>query len=511
MASPPVTSLAGRTRAWAWLALVVLSFAFLGSRGLLEPDEGRYANVAAQMLRSGDWLVPALNERTPHFTKPPLTYWAIAASTKAFGASPWAARLPNALAWIATVGLVVAIARRLGERDPPLAGLAFATLLLPYAGASVVTTDTLLACFEALAVLGIVGLWRAPSLGARLALGAGLGLAFLTKGPVGLLPLVPAALASVALGEPRRLARWLHPAVWVPFLAIGGSWFAWLALSQPDVLAGLVREEIYGRIVEGRFDRHPEWYGALRIYGPAFVLGTLPWTPLALARPRACLAPLRPGFWRGLRERDPAGLFLWLWLLVPLAVLALVRSRLPLYLLPCFPPIALLAARTLPRASLACDPARALLVAWVAVLVGARVLAAAVPLPATSHVLETGLRTKLRGIELERVVFVDATPRWGIGYTFDVVVDGATLEDVDDPYPPLEDVLAGPSEGRIFVVPRWSERPFRRRALRAGYGVRKRGQWDHDLYFEASRGIERWPDGRPWEDDERRRPGASGP
>ncbi|HKJ25868.1 MAG TPA: glycosyltransferase family 39 protein, partial [Myxococcota bacterium] len=252
-----------RARAAALLGLVALAFAFLGSRGLLEPDEGRYTAVAAQMLRSGDWLAPALNEHTPHYTKPPLTYWAIAASTRALGHSPWAARLPNALAWIATALLVGAIARRLGEPDPALASLVFATLLLPYAGASIVTTDTLLAAFETLAVLGIVGLWRRPSRGARLALGGGLGLAFLTKGPVGLLPLLPAGIALAWLGEARQMRRWLHPAVLAPFLAIGGAWFAWLGASQPDVLAALVRDEIYGRVVEGRFDRHAEWFGAL--------------------------------------------------------------------------------------------------------------------------------------------------------------------------------------------------------------------------------------------------------
>lgn len=486
---------ARRARIAALLALVALSFAFLGSRGLLEPDEGRYSNVAAQMLRSGDWLVPALNDHTPHYAKPPLTYWTIAASTMLLGHSPWAARLPNALAWIATALLVAAIARRLGERDPPLAGLVFATLLLPYAGASVVTTDTLLTACEALAVLGIIGLWRPeprPALtGPRLALGCGLGLAFLCKGPVALLPLVPAAIALAWVGERRTLVRWLHPAVLLPFLAIGGSWFAWLAVSRPEVLDALVRNELYGRVVEGRFDRHAEWYGALLIYLPTLLLGALPWTPIVLSRPRAWLAPLRRRFWSELREHDPAGLFLWLWLLVPLALLALVRSRLPLYLLPCFPPLALLVARALPGSSLLREPARGLLATWLLVLVGVRALTAVLPIDTTTRSLEYGLREHLRMDPLERIVFVDERPRWGIGYTFGAVVEGATLVDTEDPYPPIEEVLAGPARGRVFVVGRGSEGRFRRRAASAGYGVRRVGAWDHSVYLEAARGLER--------------------
>jgi len=486
---------ARRRRALAALGFALLGFAFLGSRGLLEPDEGRYSNVAAQMLRSGDYLVPALNDDTPHFTKPPLTYWAIAASTKLLGHDPWAARLPNGLAWLATVWLVGALARRLGEPDPGLARLVYATLLLPYLGASVVTTDTLLAAFETLAVLGLVGVRRAPTAGARLALGAGLGLAFLTKGPVGLLPLLPMAITLALLGEVRLLRRWLHPGVLAPFLVTGGGWFAWLALSEPEVLRAMLREEIYGRVVEGRFDRHPEWYGALRIYGPAFLLGTLPWAPLVLARPRGLLAPFRPGFWRGFwRERraaDPSGLFLWLWLVLPLVVLALVRSRLPLYLLPSFAPVALLVARRLRRPAIASDPARALLASWIVVLVGARALAAWVPLESTNHVLEYGLGRL--DPPPERIVFVDDAPRWGLGYTFDAVVEGATLFDTEDPYPPVEAVLPGPAAGRVFVLWRDSERAFRRRAAAAGFGVRRRGAWDHQVYLESARGL---PDDR---------------
>jgi len=479
-------------RLLAALGLLLFGFAFLGSRGLLEPDEGRYTNVAAHMLRSGEYLVPALNDRTPHFTKPPLTYWAVAASTRLFGHDPWAARLPNGLAWLATVGCMVAIARRLGERSGARAGLVYGTLLLPYLAATIVTTDTLLAAFEALAVLGGIGLWRAPGHGARLALGCGLGLALLTKGPVGLLPLLAMAVALWSLGEARVMKRWLHPLVLVPFLVIGGSWFAWLAVSRPDVLGALLRSELYERVVEGRFDRHPEWYGPLRIYLPALLLGTLPWSPLVLARPRSWAAPLQRGFWRELRARDPAGLFLFVWLLLPLGLLVMVRSRLPLYLLPSFAPAALLLARRVEAGALAREPARAMLASWLLVLVATRALAAWLPLEAEPSELAQQLARQVQPAP-RRIVFVDNTPLWGLGYTLDAEIEGATLRDRDDPYPPVEEVMRRPAHDRIFLVRRFAEAEFVAAARETGVRVRRRGRWDNQVFFEVVARAARMP------------------
>ena len=85
-----------RRRVWISVLAVLLAFTFLGMRGIWDPDEGRYTNVALNMLDSGDWLEPHRHHETGHWTKPPLTYWAIAASVAAFGRDPWAARLPAA-------------------------------------------------------------------------------------------------------------------------------------------------------------------------------------------------------------------------------------------------------------------------------------------------------------------------------------------------------------------------------------------------------------------------------
>jgi len=72
-------------------------FFLLGSRSLNEPDEGRYGEIAREMLETGNWLVPQFWYE-PHLDKPPMTYWVEALSMKLFGLNEWAVRLPLALA-----------------------------------------------------------------------------------------------------------------------------------------------------------------------------------------------------------------------------------------------------------------------------------------------------------------------------------------------------------------------------------------------------------------------------
>jgi 4-amino-4-deoxy-L-arabinose transferase-like glycosyltransferase len=110
--------------------LALLAFAFQGTRPLSEPDEGRYSNIALQMVDSGDWWVPRLHAQQPHLAKPPQTYWLIAASLTVFGRNEWAVRFPDALAFLITAFLVVDIARSLGLRSPRVDGLAVGVVVL---------------------------------------------------------------------------------------------------------------------------------------------------------------------------------------------------------------------------------------------------------------------------------------------------------------------------------------------------------------------------------------------
>lgn len=97
-----MTKILNKARPLVWILLLasIMAFTFQGTRGLREPDEGRYSNVALEMMRTGDYFVPHRNYESLHVTKPPVTYWALSASMQSFGRNEWAARLPMALAFM---------------------------------------------------------------------------------------------------------------------------------------------------------------------------------------------------------------------------------------------------------------------------------------------------------------------------------------------------------------------------------------------------------------------------
>ncbi len=134
------------TRVPLWLValLCLMAFAFQGTRGIWEPDEGRYSSAGINMHESGDWLIPTIDGEHPHLTKPPMTYWALAASFAALGHNEWAARLPGALAYIGTGLFVFGLGRRLCPRRPWLPALVWGLSFAPAIAANIVSTDPLL-------------------------------------------------------------------------------------------------------------------------------------------------------------------------------------------------------------------------------------------------------------------------------------------------------------------------------------------------------------------------------
>lgn len=330
----------------------LVGFLFQGAHGLLESTEGRYAEAAREMLETGNWLVPQLDYQ-PHWTKPPLTYWAIMGGMAVFGENEWGVRFYNAVAFVALVWVVTRIGERLWDRHTGLlAGLFYATA--PYAvyAASSVHTDILLSLWEACIVLAYWEARTAPT--PRRAAGwvgafwVFMGLAFLTKGPPGLL--TPAAVVAYEcytrwLGRARvRLMR----AGWIAvFLAIGGAWFGIVIWRTPGLLAYFVDDEVVGRVFTAHFDRNPHWYAPLYVYGVPLTLGLGPIVLVWLAAAKRYGKGLR---WPAIRDyvgRHEHGAFLLVWLILPLAVLSLSQSRLPLYILPMFPAVVLATARLL--------------------------------------------------------------------------------------------------------------------------------------------------------------------
>lgn len=510
----PETSSNDRGRALlpALLLGALVALVGLGWRGIWDPDEGRYTNVAIEMLATGDYIHPHRHHETGHWTKPPLTYWAIAASVATFGTSPWAARLPAALAFLASIALVFAIARQLLPGREALASVVYATSFLPFAASQVITTDFLLAAAVTLAAYGWVRARFAPR-GRPLAwivlMWTGFGLGFLTKGPPALLPLA-AILAFHWTTPPRRPVPVLAPLGLFAFVAIALPWYVVVVRDEPRLLDYFVGHEVVGRVASGEHGRNPEWYGWLVVYGPTLLLGTLPWTLDAL-RALAAHARSIATRWRErlAGERSEALWFLILWFALPLLVFCLARSRLPLYVLPLFAPLAILVAEgRLARGRGV--PAFGWLLAWAAMLLALKAGVAQVPTHKDARAWADHLRAYVYE-PMREVVFIEDMARYGLHLEYGAEVEKLSLDpgpqpainpDVDMD---LASELAETEPDRLWITKRERFAEVERRLHALGYATESAAPDYHDRAI--FRVVPRAPSG---ERDQARPPPATG-
>jgi len=291
--------------------------------------------------------MPSLDYQ-PHWTKPPLTYWAIAAGIRTIGLNEWGARLYNAVAFVLTVFAVVAIGNTLWNASTGIAaGLIYLTAPFPVFGAYAVSTDTLLTLWETLAALCYMKAFHRPthgrnSLGWILGMWSSWGLAFLTKGPPALLP--TAAFFLFHIVRKRSLRTFLHPWGLCLFILIGFSWYGYMALSYPGLSSYWLGKEVVARISSDEMNRNPQWYKPFIIYLPIITFGLGPWLFFLIR------LMIREGVFKvkefvgGLLRSDHR-LLLFSWFFVPFTIFWIARSRLPLYLLPLFVPLTLVLGR----------------------------------------------------------------------------------------------------------------------------------------------------------------------
>jgi 4-amino-4-deoxy-L-arabinose transferase len=323
---------------------IIAAFSFQGSRGLYETTEGRYAEAAREMVETGDYLVPTLDYK-PHWTKPPLAYWGMAAGLMLFGQSEGGIRFSNSLAFFLTIFAVMVLGSSLWEQRTGLvAGLIYLSSPFPFLGANAVATDTLLAFWEISAVLCYVKSYRNMDPRRKttwiILMWIFFGLAFLTKGPPSLLPLIP----LVVWNYTRKNKISLFKGFGLPlFFAIGFSWFLLVTFQNPHLATYFLKKEVVER-VSSTAVHNPEWYGPFTVFLPVLLGGQGAWLYFG-AR----------GFWRSIRvgrcrllsflTDNEEVLLLILWLILPLFVFSIVKSRLELYVLPLYAPVALLLAR----------------------------------------------------------------------------------------------------------------------------------------------------------------------
>ncbi len=313
-------------------------------RKLSLSDEGRYSEIPRYMAHSGDWLTPRLNG-IKYFEKPPLQYWATAAAYSAFGEHNWTARLWPALTGLLGVLLTYLVGARLyGAATGLYSAAVLASSVLYGALAHILTLDMGLAFFLTMALAGLL-LALDPSADTKTnrrwmhVAAAGCALAVLSKGLIGIV--LPGAVVTlyVLIKRDFHLLRKLHLLSCAGlFLAITAPWFIAVSLANPEFAWFFFVHEHFQRYTSTIHQRYQPWY----FFIPILLAGVLPWL-------FTLIDALRHAFQRLDKDRqrfDPL-LFLLVWAGFIFAFFSASGSKLPSYILPIFPALALVIGKHL--------------------------------------------------------------------------------------------------------------------------------------------------------------------
>jgi 4-amino-4-deoxy-L-arabinose transferase-like glycosyltransferase len=363
---------------WSLLAAFTIVWLYmLGFRTLVPPDEGRYAEMAREMFASGDWITTRLNG-IKYFEKPPLQTWMNAATYAVFGLGEWQARLWTGLCGLGGVLLTGYAGRRvLGARAGFYAALALGSSLFWVASGQIDSLDMSLSGMMTIALCALLVAQRDRATPAEnrnwmLVCWAGMALAVLAKGLIGLV--LPGAVLVLYSALSRDLAIWkrLHLGKGLLlFFAIATPWFVLVGLQNPEQPHFFFVHEHWERFFLKTHHREGPWYYFFIMLAP----GILPWLGVL---PQALFNAAR-------RERVAAfqpKLLLLIWAVFIFCFFSYSSSKLPGYILPIFPALALLIGSYLENAS----RLNRTIAAGLLLLVGAAGLAA-VP-----HMIEMSVR-----------------------------------------------------------------------------------------------------------------------
>lgn len=332
-----------------WLVLAVLWFANIGHNALIKPDEGRYATLSLNILLSGDWVTPRLNGLL-YFEKPVLQYCLGAISFILFGFNEFAARLWPAVAGWATVLLIGLTGRALwGSRAGHFSAMILASCVWFFANSHFVNLDTGLTFFLTGALCAFLLAQRA-GLSANQCrrymhlCWAAMALATLSKGLIGVL--IPAAVLVLYSFLLRQWALWGKVALFsgaVIYLLLTAPWFIAVSLKNPDFAHFFFVHEHFQRFLTTQHRRPgPIWF-----FIPCLLLGFMPWLSLL---PGVMTQAIRSVVVKTSERQEVA--ILLIWVLFVFVFFSLSGSKLPSYILPLFPALALLAGRYMAHTTL---------------------------------------------------------------------------------------------------------------------------------------------------------------
>ena len=327
-----------RLRIFVLLAGCLLLFgAGIGMRSLWNPNEPVYGEGTREMIVNGNYYIPTVNGIT-YSDKPIFYFWAMAVGCLFTGGlSEAGLRLPSVISGLLSVLLIYWLGRQIfGIRAGFLAAVCLATTVMFWWHSQYIQMDQLLSFLMLSALVCFFAAREIPGRRSALLLavsGAFMGLAFLTKGPVGLV--VPAAVIGaylLLLWEPlwifRREVIWMAAA----FLLCAAPWYVSLALTgHKDFLVDFFIRHNLERATDPFNHVQPFWYYVPRLFSDLF-----PWS---LFLPAALLVPVR-------NEMERRGrLFAWIWLGAVFVIFSSVGSKRGVYLLPLYPAAALLVGK----------------------------------------------------------------------------------------------------------------------------------------------------------------------
>ncbi|HZR69107.1 MAG TPA: glycosyltransferase family 39 protein [Burkholderiales bacterium] len=335
----------------AWVLAAVAAaiwFSALGFRTLVKPDEGRYAEIAREMNASGDWVTPRLNG-IKYFEKPPLQYWVTAAAFRVFGENDWTARLwPGMTGFLGVLVAGLLGARLYGAVAGWLAAAVLATSVMYFVVGHLNTLDMGTSFFLESALAAFLLAQGAPpggraERGWMLAAWAAMALATLSKGLIGLaFPVLTLVAYSIVERDPRPWRR-LHivPGLAL-FLAIAAPWFVAVSIANPEFPRFFFVHEHFERFLTTEHHRvQPFWY-----FAPILLGGLIPWSTIAL---QGWVEAWRRSVPSLPRDSIRAARFLALWAAVIFVFFSASGSKLPSYILPVIPALAVLAGDALAR------------------------------------------------------------------------------------------------------------------------------------------------------------------
>ena len=335
-----------KTFAWSLFAVfAIVSLALLAVRTLVPPDEGRYAEMAREMFTSGDWITTRLNG-IKYFEKPPLQTWMNALSFAVFGLGDWQARLWTGLCGIGGVALTgYAGAKVFGQRAGFYAALVLGSSFYWVACSQIDSLDMGLSGMMTIALCALLiaqrdGASPAERRNWMLACWAGMALAVLSKGLIGLmLPGGVLVLYTLITRDWKLWARLHLLKGLLLFFAIATPWFVLVAMKNPEQPHFFFIHEHWDRFFLKEHHREQAWW----IFFALTAIGIIPWLGV-LGQSLRLGAQREAGLFR-------PRLMALIWAVFIVLFFTKSNSKLPGYILPIFPALALLVANYLEAGS----------------------------------------------------------------------------------------------------------------------------------------------------------------